>query len=117
MKIDNDIESNPKLTVAGNVILQPGLFIDKSNTLVNITVNARRASSLPFVEQHYCTYEASACEKEGVQCCGTSPGNETRFRFEKLEVAKEYKFVIVACNTAGCVERYKDHTTQNWYGS
>ena len=114
--IDNEIDSDPKLKVVGVVIIQPGLFVDRSNTLVNMTVNATRAGGL--VEQHNCTYEASVCENQSVLggslCCGISPGNETRFRFEKLEVAKDYKFTIEACNTAGCVRKQKDHNTLNW---
>ena len=117
MIIDNEIDSDPKLKVVGVVIIQPGLFVDRSNTLVNMTVNATRAGGL--VEQHNCTYQASVCESQpvlgrGILCCGMSPGNQTRFRFEKLEVAKDYKFTIEACNTAGCVRKQKDHNTLNW---
>ena len=72
MIIDNEIDSDPKLRVVGNVIIQPGLFVDRSNTLVNMTVNASRAGVL--VEQHNCSYAASVCEKEpvfgGILCCG-----------------------------------------------
>ena len=117
MIIDNEIDSDPKLKVVGVVIIQPGLFVDRSNTLVNMTVNATRAGGL--VEQHNCTYQASVCGSQpvlgrGILCCGMSPGNQTRFRFEKLEVAKDYKFTIEACNTAGCVRKQKDHNTLNW---
>ena len=116
MIIDNEIDSDPKLRVVGVVIIHPDLFVDRSKTLVNMTVNATRAGVL--VEQHNCTYEASVCQRvpvsEGILCCGTSPGNQTRFRFEKLEVAKDYKFFIEACNTAGCVRKHKDHNTLNW---
>ena len=116
MIIDNKIASDPKLTVVGVVIIEPDLFVDRSNTLVNMTVNATRAGGL--VEQHNCTYEASVCENEpilgGILCCGKYSGNITRFHFEKLEVAKDYKFTIEACNTAGCVRKQKDHNTLNW---
>ena len=116
MIIDNEIDSDPKLRVVGVVIIQPGLFVDRSNTLVNMTVNATRAGGL--VEQHNCTFAATVCEMEavlgGILCCGTYPGNVTKFSFQKLEVAKDYKFAIEACNTAGCVRIRKDHNTLNW---
>ena len=113
VKIDNTIQSNPKLTVVGVVIIPEGLFIDKSNTLRNMTVIANRTGQI--VEQHNCTYVEMANRNEyfdiDVHFCSI---NETKFHFKKLEVGKDYKFTIEACNTAGCKTMVKEHNTLNW---
>ena len=97
MIIDNEIDSDPKLRVVGVVIIQPGLFVDRSNSLVNMTVNATRAGGL--VEQHNCTYSATVCEKGtvlgGILCCGTYPGNVTKFRFENSKNIPFSTFILI----------------------
>ena len=45
MNIDNDIKSNPKLTVVGNVHITRDLYSDPSNTMQNITVSVTKAVS------------------------------------------------------------------------
>ena len=55
-KIDNDIQSTPKLTVIINVLIDSRLYIDKSNTMKNITVIAKDKKGLN-IESHTCTFE------------------------------------------------------------
>ena len=64
-----------------------------------MTVIANRTGQI--VERHNCTYVEMAKRNEyfdiDVQFCSI---NETKFHFKKLEVGKDYKFTIEACNTA-----------------
>ena len=115
MRIDNDIQSSPRLTVEGIVIVLPRLFTDRSRTLRNMTVKALQGGKL--VEQHSCVFVDAAKGEEyflgRVNYCGRN-GSQTRFYFKKLDVSINYKFSIKACNSAGCAVKMRDHNTQNW---
>ena len=45
INIDNDIKSNPKLNVVGNIHIDRELYSDPSNTMQNITVSVSKAVS------------------------------------------------------------------------
>jgi len=115
LKIDNAIESNPKLTVVGNVHISRNLFIDMSNTLQNITVTASKQGEM--IEQHSCTFQHRKRDRLSyklISDVGECNNNETKFQFTKLEVAVGYTFVIEVCNFAGCDNTTTQHDTTNW---
>lgn len=117
LKIDNAIESNPKLTVVGNVHISQNLFIDESNTLQNITVTVTKIKKEEVIEKHSCTFPNHNLDRLSytlisnvVEC----KANETKFIFTRLEVAVGYTFKIEACNFAGCDTKEIEHDTTNW---
>ena len=103
------------MTVVGNVHIIHNLFLDKRNTLQNITVTATKQGII--VEQHSCTFHNLKRDRLSYklisdvgECCN----NETKFQFTKLEVAVGYSFSIEICNFAGCDAKEKEHDTTNW---
>ena len=134
INIDNDIKSNPKLTVVGNVHISSDLYSDPSKTMQNISVSVSKAVSwiLSYlsppsdpsqfkgksVENHTCEFsgrrqrELSMYETHHEEeKCGI---NRTELHFTKLEVAVGYTFTIELCNKAGCVNKTVEHDTTNW---